>query len=109
VEAELGAPDTVRIGGAALALKQRGSLHRVLRDIRPDRAGRTEAVTRSPEIDGRERTPPHQQERLQRAYDHGRAAALRGEEAAPGCTMTPEGKAFLAGYIAGVKARRERT
>jgi hypothetical protein len=46
--------------------------------------------------------------RARRAYDDGRAAALRGEEAAPGCTTTPEGKAFLAGYVAGAQARRDR-
>jgi hypothetical protein len=44
---------------------------------------------------------------MRRAYDDGRAGALRGEEAAPGCTVTPEGKAFLAGYVAGARARRD--
>jgi hypothetical protein len=53
-------------------------------------------------------TAPDQDERARRAYDDGRAAALRGEEAAPGCTTTPEGKAFLAGYVAGAQARRDR-
>jgi hypothetical protein len=43
-------------------------------------------------------------ERLRRAYDDGFAAATRGEEAAPGCTTTAEGRAFLRGYIAGRKA-----
>jgi hypothetical protein len=54
-----------------------------------------------------ERSDRDAQERLRRAYDDGRAAALRGEEAAPGCTVTPEGKAFLAGYVAGARARRD--
>ena len=49
----------------------------------------------------------HAEERLRRAYDDGRAAALRGEEAAPGCTTTPEGRAFLAGYVAGAQSRRD--
>jgi hypothetical protein len=40
-------------------------------------------------------------DRLRRAYDAGFAAALRGEEAAPGCTATPEGHAFLRGYVDG--------
>lgn len=44
-------------------------------------------------------------QRLQAAYDEGLAAALRGEEAAPGCTTTPEGRAFLRGYVDGAKAR----
>jgi hypothetical protein len=48
------------------------------------------------------------EERIRRAYDDGRAAALRGDEAAPGCTTTPEGKAFLAGYFAGAQSRRDR-
>jgi hypothetical protein len=43
--------------------------------------------------------------RLRRAYDDGRAAALRGEEAAPGCTTTAEGRAFLRGYVAGASER----
>jgi hypothetical protein len=40
-------------------------------------------------------------ERLREAFEAGKAAAERGEEAAPGCTATPEGHAFLAGYIEG--------
>jgi ribosome modulation factor len=44
-------------------------------------------------------------ERLQRAFDDGYAAAASGEEAAPGCTTTAEGRAFLRGYVAGAKAR----
>jgi hypothetical protein len=55
----------------------------------------TEAATRSPE------------ERVRRAYDDGYAAAERGEEAAPGCTTSAEGRAFLRGYIAGARARAE--
>jgi hypothetical protein len=48
---------------------------------------------------------PTLQERLRRAYEEGRAAAARGEEAAPGCTTTPEGRAFLRGYVEGAQAR----
>jgi hypothetical protein len=44
---------------------------------------------------------PDADERLQRAYEAGFAAAVRGEEAAPGCTATPEGHAFLRGYVDG--------
>ena len=44
-------------------------------------------------------------ERLRRAYDDGFAAAMRGEEAAPGCTTTAEGRAFLRGYVDGARAR----
>jgi hypothetical protein len=40
-------------------------------------------------------------ERLKRAYDAGFAAAVRGEEAAPGCTANAEGHAFLRGYVDG--------
>ena len=46
-------------------------------------------------------------ERLQRAYEDGFASAVRGEEAAPGCTTTPEGRAFLRGYVDGARARDE--
>jgi hypothetical protein len=60
-----------------------------------------------PERTADERAEPDARERMRRAYDDGRAGALRGEEAAPGCTVTPEGKAFLAGYVAGVRARRD--
>jgi hypothetical protein len=42
---------------------------------------------------------------LSQAYDEGVAAATRGEEAAPGCTTTPEGRAFLRGYVDGASAR----
>jgi hypothetical protein len=34
-------------------------------------------------------------------------AAARGEEAAPGCTTSAEGRAFLRGYIAGAESRAE--
>jgi hypothetical protein len=44
-------------------------------------------------------------ERLRRAYDDGYAAAARGEEAAPGCTTSAEGRAFLRGYIEGARSR----
>jgi hypothetical protein len=44
-------------------------------------------------------------ERLRRAYDDGFAAAMHGEEAAPGCTTTAEGRAFLRGYVDGAGAR----
>ena len=48
-------------------------------------------------------------ERLQQAYEAGFAAAVRGEEAAPGCTAAPEGHAFLRGYIDGrASLRRDR-
>ena len=52
---------------------------------------------------------PTEQERRERAYDDGYASALRGEEAAPGCTVTPEGRSFLRGYIDGAQARRAAT
>jgi ribosome modulation factor len=44
-------------------------------------------------------------ERLRRAFEDGYAAATSGEEAAPGCTTTAEGRAFLSGYVEGAKAR----
>jgi ribosome modulation factor len=44
-------------------------------------------------------------DRLRRAFDDGYAAATSGEEAAPGCTTTAEGRAFLSGYVEGAKAR----
>ena len=44
-------------------------------------------------------------ERLRHAFDEGYAAATSGEEAAPGCTTTAEGRAFLRGYVEGAKAR----
>jgi ribosome modulation factor len=53
-----------------------------------------EAVSRQPSDD-----------RLRRAFEEGYAAATSGEEAAPGCTTTAEGRAFLSGYVAGAKAR----
>ncbi|MEA2269793.1 MAG: hypothetical protein QOC64_2403 [Solirubrobacteraceae bacterium] len=43
-------------------------------------------------------------ERIRRAYEAGMAAAARGDEAAPGCTTTPEGRAFLRGYVDGAGA-----
>jgi ribosome modulation factor len=46
-------------------------------------------------------------DRLRRAYDDGYAAAARGEEAAPGCTTSAEGRAFLRGYIAGASGRAD--
>jgi hypothetical protein len=48
---------------------------------------------------------PATRDALRRAYDDGRAAARRGEEAAPGCTTTPEGRAFLRGYVDGGRDR----
>jgi len=48
---------------------------------------------------------PSPEDRMRRAYDDGYAAAVRGEEAAPGCTTSAEGRAFLRGYIAGARAR----
>jgi hypothetical protein len=47
---------------------------------------------------------PGPEDRVRRAYDDGYAAAERGEEAAPGCTTSAEGRAFLRGYIAGASA-----
>jgi ribosome modulation factor len=44
-------------------------------------------------------------DRLRRAFEDGYAAATSGEEAAPGCTTTAEGRAFLSGYVEGAKAR----
>jgi ribosome modulation factor len=44
-------------------------------------------------------------DRLRRAYDDGFAAATSGEEAAPGCTTTAEGRAFLRGYVEGARTR----
>lgn len=51
--------------------------------------------------------PRGPEERVRRAYDDGFAAAARGEEAAPGCTTSAEGRAFLRGYIAGASARAD--
>ena len=42
---------------------------------------------------------------MERAYRAGFDAARRGEEAAPGCTTTPEGRAFLRGYVDGAVER----
>ena len=50
---------------------------------------------------------PTPEDRMRQAYDDGYAAAARGEEAAPGCTTSAEGRAFLRGYIAGASARVE--
>ena len=44
-------------------------------------------------------------EALRHAYEDGRAAALRGEEAAPGCTVTVEGREWLRGYVEGAAQR----
>src|SRR4051794_31788647 len=46
------------------------------------------------------------EERLRQAYERGAAAAARGEEAAPGCTTTSEGRAFLRGYVEAAGTRR---
>jgi ribosome modulation factor len=54
-------------------------------------------------------TPRASDDRLRRAFDDGYAAAARGEEAAPGCTTTAEGRAFLSGYVEGAKARGAAT
>jgi hypothetical protein len=54
-----------------------------------------------------EAAPRSAEERVRRAYDDGYAAAERGEEAAPGCTTSAEGRAFLRGYIAGARASAE--
>jgi hypothetical protein len=50
-------------------------------------------------------TPEPHDDPLRRAYDEGVAAARLGEEAAPGCTTTPEGRAFLRGYVDGAAER----
>jgi hypothetical protein len=47
-------------------------------------------------------------ERLRAAYDAGFAAAQRGEEAAPGCTASESGRAFLRGYVDGRVALSEK-
>jgi hypothetical protein len=61
-----------------------------------------------PDPSAADRPAPGPDERTKQAYEAGRAAALEGEEAAPGCTTTPEGRAFLAGYVDGAKARPRR-
>jgi hypothetical protein len=48
--------------------------------------------------------PPEDPE-LRAAYEEGVAAAACGEEAAPGCTTTARGRAWLRGYIDGAAAR----
>jgi hypothetical protein len=48
-------------------------------------------------------------ERLERAYAEGRAAAARDDEAAPGCTTTPEGRAYLRGFVEGRRSRARPT
>ena len=48
---------------------------------------------------------PSDEPRMQSAFAEGRAAALRGEEAAPGCTATEEGRAWLRGYVEGARER----
>ena len=42
---------------------------------------------------------------LREAYEAGFAAGQRGEEAMPGCTATAYGRAWLDGYVEGVRAR----
>jgi hypothetical protein len=54
---------------------------------------------------GRDSVAPHDDEALRRAYGDGVEAALRGDEAAPGCTTTAEGRAFLRGYVDGARRR----
>ena len=48
---------------------------------------------------------PRDPDPLREAHAEGRAAALRGEEAAPGCTVTAEGRAWLRGYVEGAAER----
>lgn len=56
--------------------------------------------------DERTGAPPRDEDdALRRAYEDGRAAALAGEEAAPGCTTTEAGRAWLRGYVAGAAER----
>lgn len=43
--------------------------------------------------------------KYQQDYDKGFAAAQAGEEAAPGCPVSPRGRAFMRGYIDGAQAR----
>jgi hypothetical protein len=50
---------------------------------------------------------PDDEESLREAYEAGFAAAQRGEEAAPGCTASERGHAFLRGYIDGRAALRD--
>jgi hypothetical protein len=50
------------------------------------------------------RVQPIMMSSLEDAYRAGFEAAQRGEEAAPGCTATPYGRAWLDGYIAGRRA-----
>jgi hypothetical protein len=50
--------------------------------------------------------PDDPEAELRRAYEEGAAAAARGDEAAPGCTTTPAGRAFLRGYIDGAGRRQ---
>jgi hypothetical protein len=52
-----------------------------------------------------ERAATADDERLRKAYDEGFAAATRGEETAPGCTVADEGRAWLRGYVDGAQAR----
>jgi hypothetical protein len=54
---------------------------------------------------GDETHEPSSADALQQAYEDGFAAAERGEEAAPGCTTTAAGRAWLRGYVEGAKAR----
>jgi hypothetical protein len=50
--------------------------------------------------------PDPRESSLEDAYERGFAAARRGEEAAPGCTTTPQGRAFLRGYVDGARSRQ---
>jgi hypothetical protein len=44
-------------------------------------------------------------DQLKQAYEAGRAAGERGEEAMPGCTATPYGRAWLDGYLDAFRQR----
>jgi hypothetical protein len=61
-----------------------------------------------PHTDTSPRTPPDRDEAVRRACADGCAAAMGGEEAAPGCTTTPEARALPARFVAGANARRDR-
>jgi hypothetical protein len=56
-------------------------------------------------MSARDDPEPDVEARLREAYEDGRAAAQRGEEAAPGCTTTAQGRAWLRGYVDGAAER----
>lgn len=58
--------------------------------------------------DDRTTGTPTDGDALRQAYEDGRAAAIAGEEAAPGCTVGAAGKAWLQGYVDGAAERTAR-